>query len=272
MITSAAVVADSVGPTGIRITTLQLRYWRAVHAELMTHRVFSRNASSSRAIPVQTVLDEVWGSPAGPVHWGKNQPGMQAHEELTGWRLGTARFFWRLAAKLASVVAWSMMKVGVHKQVANRVLEPFQYISVIVTSTEWENFFTLRDHPDAQPEIRILAQAMKAAMAESVPTELRLGEWHLPYVYQSEIMDEGGRHDPSGILVKLSTARCARVSYTTHDGLDPKRTKDIKLHDRLVVAKPIHASPAEHQAMAMPTKSFYRNFRGWYQYRILLEK
>lgn len=261
------VIADSVGPSGIRITTIQMRYWRAIHAEFMTHRAFSRNASSSRAIPVKTMLKQVWNNPAGPLHWGQNRPGMQAKFELTGWRRRTAQLLWRGAAKTACVFAWGLMKLGMHKQVANRILEPFQYISVIVTATDWDNFFKLRDHPDAQPEIQHLAQLIRQAMNHSVPKYLNQHEWHLPYV-----TDEERAIHSVDILRKLSTARCARVSYLTHDGQKPDVEKDIKLHDRLVVAKPIHASPAEHQAMALPSSTTtFRNFRGWMQYRVVLE-
>ena len=161
---TARIIADSVNPAGQRVTTLQLRYWRAVHAELMTHRAFSRNASSSRAIPVRKMLAQVWGDPAGPLHWGANQAGMQAEQELTGWRRSAAQRLWRLSGRAMCAAAWAGMKLGLHKQVVNRMLEPWQFISVVLTSTEWDSFFALRDHPAAQPEIRTLAVAMRAAM------------------------------------------------------------------------------------------------------------
>lgn len=261
------VIADSINPAGKRITSIQTRYWRAIHAEVMTHRVFSRNASSSRAIPVATMLKQVWSDPAGPLHWGVNQPGMQARSELVGWKRALAGGLWRGAAKVACAFAWSMMKLGVHKQVANRLLEPFQYISVIITATEWDNFFTLRDHPDAQPEIQFLAKQIRRAMDQSYPVKRKIGEWHLPYISIEErfIFDMKD-------LIKMSVARCARVSYLTHDGANPRKDKDVALHDKLVVAEPIHASPAEHQAMAMSSDSPCRNFKGWQPYRVLLEE
>lgn len=281
----AKIIADSFNPTGQRITTVQTRYWRAIHAELMTHRVFSRNASSSRAIPVSTMLKQVWNDPAGPLHWGVNQAGMQARAEMVGWRRAAAGMLWRGAAKAACAFAWGLMKLGAHKQVANRLLEPFQYISVIITATDWDNFFELRDHEDAQPEIQHLARSIRAAMKDSWPKRMAAGEWHLPYIVDSDYdaayqickknritRDEPSYKEIVTILLKLSVARCARVSFLTHDGETPSVKKDIQLHDRLVVARPIHASPAEHQAMARANNNRYRNLTGWMQYRVELEE
>lgn len=279
------VIADSISRGGSRITTIQATYWRGIHAELMTHRAFSRNASSSRAIPVSTVLKQVWSNPAGPLHWGKNQAGMQAKGEISPWRKRLGRMLWGAAAKTACVFAWSMMKLGVHKQVANRLLEPFQYITVIITSTEWQNFFELRCHPDAQPEMQVLANRIRSAMDNSFPMELETGEWHLPYIkegdwkraraylrkanpQQAKPSDEDVLH----VLIKCSVARCARVSYLTHDGLIPSIFKDLALHDKLVVARPRHASPAEHQAAAFYINRNFRNLRGWVPYRAVLEE
>jgi hypothetical protein len=269
----AKVVADSVwiGPeessSRHRITTLQLKYNRFIHAEFMTHRVFSRNASSSRAIPVKKMLAQVWNDPATPLSWGKNQSGMQAKEELSGWKRWAAEKLWRGAGKVACVVAWTMDKVGLHKQVANRILEPWQYIHVIVTATEWTNFFELRNHPDAQPEIHELAELMFTAMINSDPRECAPWDLHLPYVTLEEFQTH-----PQNLLRKLSAARCARVSYLTHDGLTPNIDNDIKLHDRLVGSKPIHASPVEHQAKPSGDDEFHKNFKGWIQYREEVEQ
>src|SRR5690606_30080072 len=119
---------------------MQLRYPRFIHAEFMTHRAFSRNASSSRAIPVHKMLSQVWNDPATPIHWGASRPGMQAREELKGWKRKAAQAIWKLAGRAACVFAWGAMKLGLHKQVANRILEPWQYIHVVVTATDWDNF------------------------------------------------------------------------------------------------------------------------------------
>lgn len=271
--TSVKIVADSISPSGIRLTTMQLRYPRFIHAEFMTHRVFSRNASSSRAIPVHKMLSQVWNDPATPIHWGANRPGMQAREELQGWKRKAAQALWKWAGRTACVFAWGAMKLGLHKQVANRILEPWQYIHVVVTATDWENFFTLRMHPDAQPEIKELATEMWLELYYSEPTKLKWGQWHLPYAepISSAVYEQKGLDD----LVKVSVARCARVSYMTHDGKVPDITKDVALHDKLVVAEPLHASPAEHQAYCAryeEANKYRSNVRGWIQYRKLLEE
>ena len=262
------IVADSISHRGHRLTTFQVRYWRGIHAEVMTHRMFSRNASSSRAIPVKTMLEQVRTNPAGPIHWGKNQPGMQARAELTGKELELGQGRWRDAAEDAALHAEAMMDLGLHKQVANRILEPFQFISVIITATNWENFFELRCHEDAQPEIQYLARWMRHEMETGDPQLLGPDDWHLPYVTteEREIYN-------LATLKKLSTARNARVSFLNHDGTSPDIQKDIALHDRLVVAEPLHASPAEH--LARPdnrTDMYHRNFQGWRSYRAELEE
>ena len=255
---TAPVIADSANPEVQRITTLQLRYWRAIHAEFLTHRSMSRNASSSRAIPVKKMLAQVWNDPAGPEHWGVNQAGMQARGELTGWRLTAAQALWRAAGRAMCGAAWAAMKLGLHKQVANRLLEPWQFISVVVTATEWENFLALRDHPDAQPEIRTLAQDIRVAMEASAPVALQWGDWHLPYVRRAV------SH------LSSSVARCARVSYLTHDGRETSELEDWALWSRLKDANPPHMSPFEHQAQAVQGQ--FANFSGWRSYRHLLGK
>ena len=281
----AKVIADSISEGGVRITTLQLVYPRFIHAEFMTHRVFSRNASSSRAIPVSKMLKEVWSNPAMPVHWGSNKPGMQAGEELKGFKLYMAEKLWRAASKAACVYAWSMMKLGLHKQVSNRILEPFQHIHVIVTATEWDNFFDLRAHEAAQPEIQELAYAISLAMAGSSPQKLKEYQWHLPYLSKEEIntFKWTGQMD---IALKVSAARCARVSYMKHDGTATSIKDDLELYGQLMVRpftdkrgttydkdSPIHASPVEHQARPAESKDEWSgNFRGWIQNRKLIEE
>lgn len=263
----AKVIADSYHLNDRnRITTLQLKYHRFIHAEFMTHRVFSRSASSSRAIPINKIIGQVWNDPAMPLHWGANVSGMQAKKELSGLNLWAAKTVWKTASKFACIFAYLFSKIGLHKQIGNRILEPWQYINVILTATEFENFFELRIHPDAQPEIQELAKQIKQAIDNSIPKELQVGEWHLPYITDEEF--ELCDYD---ILLKCSTARCARVSYSNHDGSKPSVKRDVELHDKLVVSEPLHASPAEHQATPGEYGKFYRNFRGWIQYRVELE-
>ena len=244
--------------------TVQARYPRFIHPEVLTHRAFSRNASSSRATPVRRLLRDILADMAIPSHWGRNERGMQAHTELSGWRKAFARGLWRTAGYTAVGFAWLLDWLGAHKQVVNRIVEPWSHITVVITSSDWSNFFDLRLHTDAQPEIRELAHAIRQAIGwgEYEVTALVPGEWHLPYVSEREITFYGGHTDPTGILRKISTARCARVSYLTHNRLVPEPSADIALYERLVGARPIHASPAEHQA----TPDFWMNeLTGWAQ-------
>lgn len=261
------IIEDTVG-YGVRLTTYQLRYPRFIHSELMTHRVFSRNASSSRAIPTAKLLEMVKVDPAMPVYWGKNQSGMQAREELNEETKLKAVEVWLETRDLVVEQTKKMIDLGVHKQIANRMLEPWHYIHVVLTATEFDNFFDLRCHEDAQPEIKELAEAMQKAYNKMEVTKTcEQGWWHLPYVTAEE-----RETLPLEQLLKISTARCARVSYMNHDGTATDPAKDAKLHDMLVVAKPPHMSPAEHQAVFMHSNDrFFGNLRSWKQYRKFLE-
>lgn len=280
MTISAKIVADSVSPHGIRLTTMQLRYPRFIHSEFMTHRVFSRNASSSRAIPVAKMIEDLRRDPAMPIYWGSNKPGMQAGEELDGQDLRDAQNYWLDAMNLAINEAEKLVELGLHKQIANRILEPWAHINVVVTATDWANFFALRAHEDAQPEIRALTLSMAAAMSDSTPNHLVPGQWHLPYVNQETLDTIGGTSLPwLETARKVSVSRCARVSYFTHDGRDTSIEEDTALYDRLLVSEPLHASPAEHQATpdriayqrGWGCKEFHGNLRGWIQFRKTLE-
>ncbi len=256
----AKIVADSMSPSGVRLTTYSIVYPRFVHSELLTHRVFSRNAASSRAIPVKKFMKTLRENPASPVWWGKNQPGMQAKDELTGFRLWMSKRMWIFACYLMLFCAWVFDKLGLHKQIANRILEPWFHMRTIITATEWQNFFALRMHPDAQPEIRALAFAMQKQMDESLPKNLTLKEWHLPYV-----TDEERKTLDTATLLKVCTARCCRVSYLNHEG-KVELDKDLKLHARLLADG--HMSPFEHAALPLEdANSWSGNFRGWHQYR-----
>jgi hypothetical protein len=230
-----------------------------VHSELMTHRALSRNSSSSRAMPVHAMMHQVVRQPAEPAWWGANQRGMQAHAELLGWRRRLAEALFYGARWPALGAAWTLMKLGLHKQLANRLLEPWAYITVVVSATDLDNLFSLRCHPDAQPEIRRAVESLRSAVAASTPRRLRAGEWHLPFV-----TDEERSSLSSGTLIKLSVARCARVSYLTHDGKrDPER--DVQLHDQLLQSR--HLSPFEHVAQALDWPVRHGNFTGFKQAR-----
>ena len=260
--TSAKIVADSVSPQGARITTLQLVYPRIIHSEFMTHRVFSRNAMSSRAIPIAKILEQVRNDPFIPTHWGKNQPGMQAREELQSDAAEKARAVWVHAARRAADSAEALAGLGLHKQIANRLLEPFQWMHTVVTATEWSNFFKLRCHPDAEPHIQALAEAMRAVIDASTPVERCQ---HTPYVDQ-----EINSKLPLATAMELSSARCARVSYKNHDGTPTTHDKDVSLADTLAAAG--HWSPFEHAATSLPfADQPAANYRGWRSYRNFLE-
>ena len=292
MTITAKVICDSQPKTGTRITTLELEYPRFIHSEFMTHRMFSRNASSSRAIPIMKMIQAVIDNPAMPIHWGKNQAGMQAREQLEDRYQLQAQLLWKAARDSAVEHARTMMALGAHKQIVNRILEPFTHIRVIVTATDFVNFFALRDHEDAQPEIRELAVAMKKAIEESTPQLLGIGEWHLPYLDEEDFknirehLKENSitRHDPAQhqiwmMACAVSAARCARVSYLTHDGERPTLQKDLELYRHLVNANPPHMSPCEHQAtpdIHDTHEGWHRldlqaNFSGWVQFRHLIK-
>lgn len=263
------VLADSISSQGCRITTLNLKYPRYIHSEFMTHRMFSRNASSSRAVPVSRMLRNIWDNFVTPVRWGKNQAGMQAQDEnLKGVRLWLAKAIWYGMAINNSLGVWILSKLGLHKQWANRPTEWFSQISVVVTATDWDNFFALRCHPAAQPEIRNLAEKIRNALQTSKP---KLTNIHLPYYL-------GGDHENQsplrlmGLFGKDSAARCARVSYLNHNGNFPSYDENAKLYDKLVGSKPEHYSPLEHQAIACEDTEYHANLRGWKSQRTLREE
>lgn len=266
MTINAKIIADSCNGEH-RLTTMQLRYPRFIHAEVMSHRAFSRNASSSRAIPVERLIQDVENDPARPMFWGGNIPGMQAKDELPEPQKTMAKQCWEAQRDQAIFQARKMasLHIGLHKQHVNRILEPFAHINVIVSATEWNNFFTLRAHSDAQPEIQALAIAMRFAMDDSDPIKVPLDGWHLPYITAVDRSD-----NDISTLCRMSAARCARVSYMTHDGKEPTREADLALFDRLAGSEPIHASPLEH--VATPAVGTPKgNFKGWTQFRQYVE-
>jgi thymidylate synthase ThyX len=250
----------------MRLTTMEIRYPRFVHSEFMTHRAFSRNASSSRAIPLAKMIAEAETDSAWPVYWGANQKGMQAAAELEYVAKCNAMMEWDKARLDAIAHAKRLGEIGLHKQLATRILEPWLHITVLVTGTAdaYANFFNLRNHPDAQPEIQALAKEMLAAYTESLPV-VRL--WHLPYVSEEErsAFSPGSVGNP----VLLSVARCARVSYLNHDGTDCDPAKDAELAKTLIQKK--HMSPTEHQALAADPAVRSGNFVGWVQHRKTIE-
>lgn len=257
-------MADNVNPDGQRLTTFEVVFNRWILAELNTHRVLSRNSASSRAIPIKRLLRSVWKDPAYPVSFGSNRAGMQAGAELTGWRRWGAVHIFKWARLPTLMVVWLLSKIGLHKQVANRLLEPWMWHTAIISGTDWSNFWKLRDHKDAQPEFQVLAKEMRSAMLLSTPRQVGWGGWHLPYIPNVAMGGETyGMDDPFLEYPKVSAACCARVSYVRQN--DRKSAEeDIAMADKLTTSG--HYSPLEHPAQAVKgcTDS---NFKGWKQLR-----
>lgn len=321
--TLAKVLKRSVGRDAPPITSFQLRYPLIIHAESKTHRLLSenevepetpglmndrnlsRNARSSRAVPTTRLIEEVKTNPYVPRYWGANQKGMQAGAECDelvdtldfgGFELMSNERAWLVARDNAVGAAQAFADAGYHKQIANRLLAPFLHIDTVVTATEWDNFFLLRDHDAAEPHIRDLARAMKVAIAEwddehGGPTLIEPGDWHTPYAHDAEtygaivdyLADMGMPHRQKeiiGIRREVSVTRCAQVSYTPFHEAKLTIEQEVARHDALVAAQPMHASPCEHQARpdriigrdadGDPIWEFpklHGNLTGWIQYR-----
>lgn len=328
------IVADSVNAINKRITTFELELHRFVWAEALTHKMPSRNAASSRAIPVATVLKQVIDDPVLPLHYGKNQSGMQAKEENEEYieipsflriafetflddvgRIYSTYFinenkieaqretYWKFCAWLAGNTSKAMANAGYHKQIVNRMTEPFQKIKVLMTATEWNNCWALRDHPDAQPEIKAVFAEMHrqynlcATDSSAAPFYLKSREWHLPYITPTfvgtpsriQYQDSEGNILSTEEAIQLSSSLCAQISYRKSDE-SLKKAQDI--YDKLINSKPVHASPCEHQGLCYSTedievfnpntwpdgithvdkdgKLWSGNFEGWIQHRQLI--
>lgn len=295
---SAKVIADSVCPQGVRMTTMEIEYPRFILAELNTHRMLSKNSASSRAIPVKAMHEFIRANPATPVSWGKNQPGMKANEDVGSAVATEAEQVWNRAKDDALHWADALAhKLAIHKQIANRITEPWMTMKTVISGTEWKNFFYLRNHPDAQPEIRALAEAMTVAYTTHLPVPLKPGQWHLPYITIAEYIPTGELQyfDDNFNRISLEDARvisascCAQVSYRKQDD---SFDKALKIYTQLIESEPAHASPVEHQATPMDIKSMCRfepetwqpgvshvsansdlwsgNLRGWIQFRKLI--
>lgn len=347
----AEILADSLSPQGNRLTTMKITFPRFILAELNTHRMFSRNSASSRAIPFKKMVKMVEENPFIPIAWQRDHKGMQGTEYLEGTLADSCESDWLKSRDNAVLMAKSINHQGATKQLCNRLLEPFMWHTVIVTATEWENFFKLRcpqyhspvdthfrhrskkdciaahsnpinlelfekftdldwlkiNESQAEIHIQAIAELMWDKINHSVPKQLQPGKWHIPFGDNIDIMeldhkllwDETKTQDDREDImenplleVKIATARCARISYETL-GDDPKidYEADIKLHDRLLAEG--HMSPFEHCAIAMTDQEYYqfrngwldntsdevikasagwcRNFRGFIQYRHLIE-
>jgi thymidylate synthase ThyX len=276
----AEIIADSMNPIGNRLTTFIVNYPRIIHSELLTHRSLSKNSASSRAIPFEKMLEMVKNNPFIPIRFQKDHKGMQGTEYYEGAEHEQCIKDW-LNARDYAVQAALNFKLPITKQLRNRLLEPFMWHKVIISGTDFENFFALRAHEDAEIHISDLAYKMLEAYNNSEPKQLKEGDWHVPFgdkfnedkikelikkeefkwkcsIFQNNLINE--------IKQKISIARCARISYYNYEGKDDYEA-DIKLCDRLFGTIPKHLSPTEHVACAMNNSDFIGNFCGFKQYR-----
>lgn len=254
------ILADSLSKAGDRLTTFELTFWRPILPELTRHRALSFSVRSSRATPIDKLIKEVEASPWGPREWGKDQPGMVAKDKFSNEKfIKNFEYVWYQTANFCCQMAKPLYEAGVHKQVVNRLLEPYICAHAVVSGTEWKNFFKLRTASDSQPEMQDLAKKMKKLFDEHEPTLLDDNEWHLPYITQKDRFN----FTPSECC-KISAARCARVSYKLYDGTTDSQ-KDLELYERLVNSH--HWSPLEHAAIPAVHDYMESNFKGWNQLR-----
>lgn len=264
------ILADSVNDSGNRLTTFELVYPEFIHNELLTHRMLSRNAMSSRAIPVEKLLKLVEDDPVVPIEFGRNQKGMQAGKPFDDLDLEICTSIWMDACKDAIRHARRLSERGVHKQIVNRILGPYKWINVIASATDWWHFFNLRAHPMAEPHMIKLANTMLALYEVSQPALVLPGRWHLPLIHEQDLIEVrsvwNNQHDIDRELAEISAGRCARVSYLTHHGTRDLK-EDVSLCRRLTTETPIHASPLEHPARAYLSPHKFGNYTGWEQLR-----
>lgn len=276
---SARVILDSISPSGHRLTTLEVTIHRYMLPEFNTHRVFSRNSASSRAIKFMRMVAKVLTSKVYPTAWRLEKPGMQGGDIITDPEIvAKARASWDRARDAAVAEAkYLNEELGIHKSIANRLLEPFAPHTIIVTASSFEGFFNQRCNPQAQDDIRVAAEAMWDAYNDSVPRFLNYGQWHTPYITKDDWTEAYSRgltvEQQTHLFKQISAARSARVSYLTHDGVR-NWEKDLELFNRLVSAKPGHWSPLEHVATPinpLNIQAVRGNFTGWAQLRHFYE-
>jgi thymidylate synthase ThyX len=275
----AKVLADSVAPCNVRLTTLEICAPRIILAEINTHRELSRNFRSSRAVPFAKLVREVLDDPFVPLEFGANQKGMVMGSTGTVDQ-DKARFTWQAAARQAATHAYDLEARGVHKNLCNRLIEPFMMTYGVISATAWEHLLHQREHPSAEVHFRALAEAIHSALAGSRPDSLEFGRWHLPYISDAEWEYMGSKNPNLSLydtdrlidLAKISAARCARVSYKPFDAEAADMGADLRTYAKLVEridydADPGHWSPLEHPSMALGVPLRAGNFTGWLQLR-----
>ena len=267
---TAKVICDSISEDGVRITTLEVEAPRIILAEINTHNAISKNCSSTRAITLSKAIEQVNENGFVPLYWGEKKSGMSADKEIS--TVSQAKKLWEQAKFSAIDRVVDLDDIDLHKQITGRLLEPFQMVKQVLTATDWDNFFNLRIHKDAQPEICMLAYKMYQAMQESEPFELRDGEYHLPYVKRYRVKSGRGSGQLeyyTGILYadsyhvldletakKVSASCCAQVSYRN---TDMSLEKADKIFDMLIKADVLHASCFEHLATPVGYAPYYSN-------------
>jgi thymidylate synthase ThyX len=286
---TANIIKDSINENSVRLTTFELEFPRFILAEVNTHKMLSKNSASSRAIPFKKMYEKITTEPAMPVFWGANQSGMQASKELEGVQLEAAKSLWIETMKRVMEASSVMEQMGLHKQILNRMGEPWQRMKTVMSGTEWTNLMWLRDHDAAQPEFHELADCIQQEFDKSVPEKIKPGQWHLPYVDHDT---EWNYLDTNGSIIDLETARkvsasqCAQVSYRKSDD---SVEKALDIFDKLVGMDRKHASPFEHQGTPIRKHAGFEtwdegithldraqwkwsaNFRDFIQYRKLIK-
>lgn len=297
--TSAIILKDSINKQGDRLTTFRLTYPRIILAELNTHRVYSKNTSSSRAIPVKDNIERIRNDPFIPDQWVKNARGMFSLDYIDN-NLEEIMRLWLEANYIMGDIGKNLAEYELHKQYANRLLEPFMYVDTILTGTDFNNFFYLRTAEDAQPEIQELANCMYEVYSESTPDLLYYGEWHVPYIDTIRENDSLTYSINDQIIdidtaIKIAISCCGQVSYRK---LNTTIEKALEIYAKFMNNSRLHASPLEHVATPFSDleyesrikvrdllqvelgdnissfdleKILYkRNFKGWTQYRTLI--
>lgn len=276
----ATLISSIYNPeTATTAYTFELVYPRIIHSEFMTHRMFSRNAMSSRATPFMTMIASLDEEHYVPQQFLKNQSGMVGGEPFTEKEQEALKDAWDEAYTTVREMALEFADVGVHKQYVNRLLEPFAFIKVIVTATEWDNFFKLRLAPDAQPEIQDLAKAIKESMGLKDKFEIDglflNHKFSTPYIKSDDVVDivkgfsVASTLELGTVIACVSMARCARVSYYKHDGNRPSIEEDLKLAKRLLTSG--HLTPSEHIVYPLLSPEHERNIKGFTSLRTQLE-
>lgn len=250
MTTSAKILADSVSEQGHRFTTFEVTFPRIILAEVNTHKMLSKNSASSRAIPIKRMLELAREHPYIPSRWPINGKGMSTQEyETNPVLIEMKRIEWLTARDAAAHQAEVLLELNVHKQITNRLLEPFLFHTAVISGTDWPNFQHLRNHPEAHPDFQELAQWMGEVMNASRPKLLTNKQWHRPYLAAGDI-DTDGAPVGDSYFNKVSAGLCAAVSYLRQEEATGGNCGSAAARTDLMI-KSGHMSPLEHVARPM---------------------